>query len=185
VSWITRIGLIPSHPPSFRYILTLSSHISLALPNGLSLLQVLRLQFCMYFSWRPCVLLTPTISFFFDLVTWMYLLMSTGRDIKEHHCQGTGPQRTDVTLSPSIVLCLSAVWCTCLSYSIITIVISRQTLHVSSTKLHDTNSILCTCQSHFKPLHSATDIRSVSRTNTLTWQMYTFQTLWIEITKFS
>jgi hypothetical protein len=33
--------------------------------HGLSLLQVLRLQFYMYFSWRPCVLSTPTIFFFF------------------------------------------------------------------------------------------------------------------------
>jgi hypothetical protein len=216
--------------------------------------------------------------------------MSTGCDIKEYQCQGTRPKRTDVTLSRSIVLCLSAFWCTCLSYSVITIVLSRQLLHVKSKvkctpvqalrlctgckthrgsrgialpfhdhgtrrgwgvsvtpqplfspgkdpvpivqeaewapgpvwtdeenlastgirspdrparsqslyrlsypaqmlhaspiKVHDTNSILCACQRQFKPLHSATNICSVSRTNTLTWQLHNFQTLWNEITKF-
>ena len=103
-----------------------------------------------------------------DLVTWMYLLMSTVYDIKEYQCQGTRPQRTDITLSSSIVLRLSAFWCTCLSYSFIAIVLSLHTLHASSIKPHDTISILCTYQSQFKPLHSATDICSVSRTNTLT-----------------
>ena len=104
-----------------------------------------------------------------DLLTRIYLLMGTVYGINENQCHSTRPLRTDVTLSPSIVLCplsppgvlvspvqLSPLYCHK----------RRAILHTSDRKLHDTNSILCTCQSQFKPHLSGTDICSVSRTNT-------------------
>jgi hypothetical protein len=94
---------------------------------------------------KHCLLLQVTVLCIFSsscLVTWLYLLMRTGYDIKEYQYQGTRPQRTDVTLSRSIVLRLSAFWCTCLSYSFITFVLSLHTLHASSIKPHDAISIL-------------------------------------------